>query len=177
MKPATNSASPSKGKAKELTHWHSGWWDFYPLLERPSRSVLSLPHLTTYSQDYRPLQWSQSSVVFSAHPSEPLVIARHFLSSKQFSLPSPKPVSASQAAYEPPTTISIAPTDDWLFAYFPKTTGEGAGCLWKRGPQIDSWAVQEWWTFPPQTAPVTADWLGAPREVSYFRSIFQLKPF
>ncbi|KXN86898.1 hypothetical protein AN958_09493 [Leucoagaricus sp. SymC.cos] len=148
MKSATNAASPSKGKAKESTHWNSGWWDFYPLLEHP----------------YRPLQWSQSSVIFSAHPSQPLVIARHFSSSKHFTIPSPTPVRDNQAAYEPPTVISVAPTDDWLFAYFPKSNGEGTGCLWKRGLQIDSWLVHEWWTFPPQTAPVTADWLGAHRE-------------
>lgn len=29
--------SPAKGKAKEETHWHSGWWDFYPLVEHPQR--------------------------------------------------------------------------------------------------------------------------------------------
>ncbi|KAF5358405.1 hypothetical protein D9756_001502 [Leucocoprinus leucothites] len=148
MKPAVNPASPSKGKAKEPTHWHSGWWDFYPLTERP----------------YRPLQWSHSSVIFSAHPSEPTIIARHFSSSKQFTIPSPKPVNSNQAVYEPPTIISVAPTDDWLFAYFPRSNGEGTGCLWKRGAQIDNWIVQEWWTFPPQTAPVTAEWLGGPRE-------------
>ncbi|KAF9454558.1 hypothetical protein P691DRAFT_770453 [Macrolepiota fuliginosa MF-IS2] len=146
MKPT--SASPSKGKAKESTHWHSGWWDYYPLVERP----------------HRPLQWSQSSVIFSAHPTQPAVIARHFSSSKQFTIPSPKPVSSNQTSYEPPTIISVAPTDDWLFAYFPKSNGDGTGCLWKRGAQIDNWVVQEWWTFPPETAPVTADWLGAPRE-------------
>lgn len=146
-----NCASPSKGKAKESTHWNSGWWDFYPLMERP----------------YRPLQWSQSCVIFSAHPSEPFVIARHFSSSKQFTIPSPKPVTSNQALYQPPTVISIAPADDWLFAYFPKHNGEGTGCLWKRGLQIDNWTVQEWWSFPPRTAPITTEWLGAPREVSY----------
>jgi hypothetical protein len=93
------------------------------------------------------------------------VIARHFSSSKQFTMPSPKPVNTNQTAYEPPTVISAAPTDDWLFAYFPKSNGEGTGCLWKRGAQIDSWVVNEWWTFPAQKAPVIAEWLGAPREV------------
>jgi len=115
---------------------------------------------------WRPLQWSQSSVIFSAHPSEPFVIARHFSSFKQFTIPSPKPVASNQTLYQPPTVISIAPADDWLFAYFPKYNGEGTGCLWKRGLQIDNWTVQEWWPFPPRTAPVTTEWLGAPREVS-----------
>lgn len=100
------------------------------------------------------------------------MIARHFSSSKQFAIPSPKPVSSNQSIYHPPTIISVAPTDDWLFAYFPKSNGEGTGCLWKRGPQIDNWVVQEWWTFPPQTAPIAADWLGAPREVSIRDSPF-----
>lgn len=129
----------------------------------PVSSLFPLP--TPGPEFLRPLQWSQSSVIFSAHPTQPIVIARHFSSSKQFVIPSPKPVTSNQTAYEPPTIISVAPGDDWLFAYFPKSNGEGTGCLWKRGPQIDNWTVQEWWTFPPQTAPIAADWLGAPREV------------
>lgn len=134
---------------------------------RASTKVILFSSFPFIDPDFlRPLQWSHSSVIFSAHPTQPLVTGRHFSSSKQFVIPSPKPVTSNQTAYEPPTIISVAPGDDWLFAYFPKSNGEGTGCFWKRGLQIDNWAVQEYWTFPAQTAPIAADWLGSPREVS-----------
>ncbi|KAF8965263.1 hypothetical protein BDZ97DRAFT_1918412 [Flammula alnicola] len=82
--------SPSKGKGIDTGSktWRAGWWDFYPLLERPKR----------------PLQWSQSSV---------------------FVLPSPTPIITSPALYDPPSVISVAPGDQWLFAYFPRRDGGG----------------------------------------------------
>jgi hypothetical protein len=123
-----------------------------------------------------PLQWSSESLIFSAHPSKPLLVARHFSSSRQFFIPSPNPVASAQSAYLPPTLISVAPQDDALFAYFPKNNGEGIGCRWKRGSQIDSWAVQEWWSFPSQAAPIAAEWLGARREVSHSRVLPRLLP-
>ncbi|KAF9013889.1 hypothetical protein BDQ17DRAFT_1230808 [Cyathus striatus] len=140
--------SPSKGKARDTTHWRSGWWDFYPLLERPKR----------------PIEWSHSSVIFTAHPTLPFLSARHFSSSKQFAIPSPAPVMTSPSSYDPPTVISVSPADDWLFAYFPGKTNDGAGCLWKRGSQVDTWTIKEWWSFPRSGGVVAASWLGSPRE-------------
>lgn len=49
MKP---SASPAKGKAKEETHWQSGWWDLFPLLEQTQRYVSShllAPHRSVHN--------------------------------------------------------------------------------------------------------------------------------
>ncbi|KAL6305250.1 hypothetical protein BKA93DRAFT_845915 [Sparassis latifolia] len=138
----------SKGKAREDIHWQLGWWDLCRSSERP-RS---------------PLVWSKSSLIFTAHPSQPLVLASHFPSSKQFIVPSPSPVASSPASYEPPTIISVSPTDDWLFAYFPGRGGDGAGCLWKRGPQLDSWVVREWWSFAVGAGVVAADWTSGHRE-------------
>ncbi|KAF9484725.1 hypothetical protein BDN70DRAFT_872266 [Pholiota conissans] len=143
-------SSPSKGKGIDTGSktWRAGWWDLYPLIERPKR----------------PLQWSQSSVIFTAHPTRPLVAARHFSSSKQFVLPSPTQIIASPGSYDPPTVLTVSPGDTWLFSYFPRRDGEGIGCLWKRGPQIDNWVLNECWTYPQCGGVVAASWLGNHRE-------------
>ncbi|KAF7338233.1 hypothetical protein MVEN_02048500 [Mycena venus] len=52
--------SPSKGKAKEETRWSSGWWEYHALLD----------------QTQRPVAWSSTCTIFSAHPTQPLVTAR-----------------------------------------------------------------------------------------------------
>ncbi|KAG5647224.1 hypothetical protein DXG03_000759 [Asterophora parasitica] len=140
--------SPQKGNSKERQKWQTGWWDFQPLTER----------------SLKPVEWSTSSVIFSAHSAQPLVTARHFSSSKQFIIPSPTPILTSPGSYGPPTAISVAPGDDWLFAFFPGRNVGGIGCLWKRGSQIDSWSVKEWWTLPPGDGVVAASWLGTARE-------------
>ncbi|KDR81679.1 hypothetical protein GALMADRAFT_239795 [Galerina marginata CBS 339.88] len=146
----TNPSPPSKGKGVETNskNWRAGWWDFYPLLERPKR----------------PLQWSQSSIIFTAHPTQPIITGRHFSSSKQFVLPSPPPIMTSPASYDPPTVISASPCDAWLLAYFPRRDGEGTGCLWKRGPHVDNWIVKECWSLPKGGGIVAASWLGNRRE-------------
>ncbi|KAK0463953.1 uncharacterized protein EV420DRAFT_1264492 [Desarmillaria tabescens] len=139
--------SPPKGKNKE--EWHMGWWDFQPLVEK----------LTP-----RRAEWSNSSVIFTPHPTQPTILARHFSSSKQFNIPSPAPILAALTDFDPPTIISASPNDDWLFAYFPGRGVPGAGCLWFRGPEIDNWILKDYWTPPLGAGVVTASWLGAPRE-------------
>ena len=123
-------------------------------------------HYILTSPTHRPVQWSKSSVIFTAHPTQPVVTGRHFSSSKQFFLPSPTPLNASPTPYDPPSAITVGPDDLWLFAYFPRRDGEGIGCLWKRGPQIDNWGVKECWTYPKGGGVVTASWLDSNREVS-----------
>lgn len=115
---------------------------------------------------YRPLVWSRSSVIWTTHPTQALIIGRHFSSSKQFVLPSPGPILSSPGSFEPPTVVAISPSDDWLFAFYPRKDAEGVGCIWKRGAQIDNWQVKESWIFPKCRGAVTASWLGSPREVS-----------
>ncbi|PBK78348.1 hypothetical protein ARMSODRAFT_947241 [Armillaria solidipes] len=139
--------SPPKGKNKE--EWHMGWWDFQPLVEQ----------LTP-----RRAEWSNSSVIFTPHPTQPTIQARHFSSSKQFNIPSPALILAALTDFDPPTVISVSPNDDWLFAYFPGRGVPGAGCLWYRGPEIDSWTLKDHWTLPLGAGVVTASWLGAPRQ-------------
>ncbi|KAH9484366.1 hypothetical protein JR316_0003847 [Psilocybe cubensis] len=146
----TGPSSPQKGKGVEADpkSWRAGWWDFYPLLEHPKR----------------PVQWSRSSVIFTAHATQPFITGRHFSSSKQFVLPSPAPISNSPALYDPPTLISISPDDLWLLAYFYRRTGEGIACLWKRGNQIDNWQVKDSWTCLKGCGIVTVSWLESQRE-------------
>jgi hypothetical protein len=124
------------------------WCDFYSLIEHPQR----------------PVEWSASSVIFTPHPTQPLVLARHFSSSKQFTVPSPGPILSSPASYGPPSLISGSPDDEWLFAFYPGRGSDGAGCLWKRGHELDSWIIQESWSYAPSAGVVAASWLGAPRQ-------------
>ncbi|KAF8892522.1 hypothetical protein BD779DRAFT_1670216 [Infundibulicybe gibba] len=140
--------SPSKGKGKDESDWRAGWWDFQPLTEHAKR----------------PVEWSSTSIIFTAHSAQPLVTARHFSSSKQFMLPSPAPILSSPDSYEPPSIISAGPNDLWLFAYFPGRNAEGIACIWKHGPQVDSWNVKEWWGQNPGV--LAATWLGMARQWS-----------
>lgn len=128
--------------------------------------------LFTYCTLHRPLVWSQSSVIWSAHPTQALIIGRHFSSSKQFVLQCPTPVISALGSFDPPTVIAVSPTDDWLFAFYPRKDGEGVGCIWKRGGQIDNWQVKESWTFAKCGGAVTASWLGSPREVSDVKIVY-----
>ncbi|KAH0583791.1 hypothetical protein H2248_009394 [Termitomyces sp. 'cryptogamus'] len=139
---------PQKGKARENKSWQAGWWDFQPLGER----------------FLRPLEWSQSSIIFCAHPVQPLITARHFSSSKQFIISPPTHVVSAPTSYCPPSLISVAPSDDWLFAFFPGRHVEGMGVLWVRGPQIDNWTIKESWPIAHGAVPVAASWLGQARE-------------
>ncbi|KAJ7940556.1 hypothetical protein B0H13DRAFT_1938690 [Mycena leptocephala] len=140
--------SPSKGKGKEETQWSSGWWEYHALVD----------------QTQRPIVWSSTSTIFSAHPTQPLVTARHFSSSKQFVLQSPGPILSSPGSYEPPTVISVSPAGEWLFAYFPSGEMDGVACLWQRGAPLDVWVIKEWWTLNRGAGIVAASWLGGPRE-------------
>ncbi|KAI0345167.1 hypothetical protein BDW22DRAFT_1390553 [Trametopsis cervina] len=134
----------AKGKAREDVPWQLGWWELYPLIDGPRR----------------PLAWSRSSVIYTAHASQPLVVARHFPSSRQFFLSLPPHVTEP---YEPPTVITVSPADDWLFAFMPGREGAGAGCLWRKGNELDSWTATECWTFAKGAGVVCAEWMFAER--------------
>ncbi|KAI0362401.1 hypothetical protein OH77DRAFT_1500103 [Trametes cingulata] len=142
------SSLTGKGKAKESVHWHLGWWDFSHSMEGTRR----------------PVQWSKSSVIFTAHETQPLVLARHFPTFRQFVLPSPAQVVSALGAYDPPSILSISPADEWFFAYYPGKGGDGLGCLWQRGTQLDSWAVWETWNIAVGSGVVTAAWTSGHRE-------------
>ncbi|KAH7889366.1 hypothetical protein F5I97DRAFT_1993976, partial [Phlebopus sp. FC_14] len=151
--------SPVKGKARDDGRWSAGWWDFHPLAEHIQKQSLraDLPV-------FRPVAWASSSTIFTAHPTQPLILGRLFPSSKQFLVVSPDPVLRSPASYEPPTVISISPNDRWLFAFYPAREGDGVACLWQRGIHIDSWIVRECWPFSRGAGVVSAAWPGADRE-------------
>jgi hypothetical protein len=155
-------------KEKAAETWHANWYNFYPLVERPKRWAFNLywPMFSASWMYLRPLHWSQSSVIFTASLTQPIITGRYFSSSKTFVLPSPSPIISSPGSYESPSIITVAAGDEWLFAYFPRCDGDGTGCLWKRGPQIDNWTVKEFWSFAKSGGVVVASWLGRPREVS-----------
>ncbi|KIP09550.1 hypothetical protein PHLGIDRAFT_318783 [Phlebiopsis gigantea 11061_1 CR5-6] len=136
-----------KGKAREETHWQLGWWELLPLVDGPRR----------------PVAWSRASIIYTAHPVQPTVLAKHFSSARQFVVPSPTLILESSSAYEPPTLISISPTEDWLFAYFPGRNCDGVGCLWKRGYQLNSWIVRECFHYSQGAGVVAAEWTSSER--------------
>ncbi|PPR03634.1 hypothetical protein CVT24_007750 [Panaeolus cyanescens] len=140
---------------------------------------IKLVGLVSSVRETSPIQWSTSSVIYTAHPTSPLVVGHHFSSSKQFILPSSSNIIASPNLFDPPSVISVCQTDDWLFAYFPrKDGGEGIGCIWDRGPQIDSWNVKECWYFEKAAGAVTAIWLDQPRQwaLSSMNTLSRLPP-
>ena len=114
----------------------------------------------------RPIVWSRSSVIYAAHPTQPTVTARHFPSSRQFIVPWPQPIASNPAVYDPPTVIAVNQAEDWLFAYSPGQGVDGVGCLWKRGDQLESWTVHEYFTYPKYTGVVAAEWISSERSVS-----------
>ncbi|KAI1794605.1 hypothetical protein LXA43DRAFT_1114337, partial [Ganoderma leucocontextum] len=134
------SSLAAKGKAKESVHWHLGWWDLCHSLEGTGR----------------PVQWSKSSVIFTAHESSPMITGRHFPTSRQFDLI--PPILDCMTHYERATVISLCPTDDWLFAYFPGINRPGIGCVWHREAQLDRWSQRECWSYPIGGGVVTAAW-------------------
>ncbi|EIW60130.1 uncharacterized protein TRAVEDRAFT_120124 [Trametes versicolor FP-101664 SS1] len=142
------SSLAAKGKAKESVQWHHGWWDFSHSLE----------------ETRRPVQWSKSSVIFTAHEFQPVVLGRHFPSSRQFVLPSPTQIMSALSTYEPPSVISVSPTDNWIFAYFPGRGVDGLGCLWSKEGPLDNWVVSECWAFALGDGVVTAAWTSSHRE-------------
>lgn len=119
----------------------------------------------------RPVVWSSSSTIFTAHSSQPLLLGRVFPSSKQFVVVSPEPILRAPSSFEPASVISVSPNDHWLFAFFPAREGDGIGCLWKRGFQVDSWTVWECWPFSRGAGVVTAAWAGVDREVCNYHVV------
>ncbi|KAL0946602.1 hypothetical protein HGRIS_012801 [Hohenbuehelia grisea] len=140
--------SPAKGKAKEDNSWYAGWWEFEYLLENARR----------------PVEWSTSSIIFTAHPTEASIIGRHFSSSKQFSLPAPARHPAGP--FDPPTVISVSsvPDQEEIFAYFPGRETEGLACIWQRTIYLDEWRVVDTWQVERGAGIVAASWLAMPRE-------------
>ncbi|KAG2349785.1 hypothetical protein BDR05DRAFT_872639 [Suillus weaverae] len=142
--------SPSKGKAKQADaqNWNSHWWDFHPLAD----------HIQ------RPVAWSNTSTIFTPHPSQPLILGRSFSSSRQFLVVSPDQILNNPAAYEPPNVITVSSNDHWLFAYFPGRDCDGVGCLWQRGYSIDKWNIRDYWACERGAGIVSAVFVGTERE-------------
>ncbi|KAF6765274.1 hypothetical protein DFP72DRAFT_870596 [Ephemerocybe angulata] len=131
--------SPSKGKGKDgsaSTTWRTGWWDFWPLVETPRK----------------PMQWTSSSIMVTAHPTLPTLIGRHISSSKEFQ-------------FQPlPVLLESPNSEEKVFAYFPGRQTPGVACLWRRGSTLDHWKHSgEQWSFPAGESVVGGQWLGGAR--------------
>ncbi|KAH8833679.1 hypothetical protein DL96DRAFT_1577965 [Flagelloscypha sp. PMI_526] len=106
-----------------------------------------------------PVDWSDSSLIFAAHPSQPLVTARHSSTSKSFLLPHPQPIVNTPHLFLPATIVSAAPHTRWLFTYFPGKENDGLACIWKRGPSLDTWVVMQFFPWTSGNGVVTVSWL------------------
>jgi hypothetical protein len=114
----------------------------------------------------RPIRWTGTSTIFTAHTDQPLVIGRLFPSGKQFILPSPPAIRSASHSYEPPADISACPDNVWLFAYFPGSSSvNGIAVIWKRGHHLDEWHVKECWNVPRSAGIVASAWGCTGREV------------
>lgn len=135
-----------------------GPWHVRPQPVLPPTVVFTHPHP-------RPVAWSSSSIIFTAHPTQPIIVGRLFPSSKQFFLVSPDPIIHSPASYAPPTVISVSSNDHWLFAFFPGRDSDGIACLWNRRSCLDAWIVKDYWPFSRGAAVIACAWAGSEREV------------
>jgi hypothetical protein len=170
--------SQDQRSASSLNQSQPGWWDFISLVDPVQRYVSPLRFFsfTCSNRQRRPICWTKSSVIFTPHPVQPLVLGRVFSSSKKFTLPLPLPIRSSPQSYEPPTLISVSPDDTLLFAYFPAHYGLiPVAVLWKRGLQIDEWVVKEFDFWKPHHLSdgiVAVSWTTTEREVCIFKRDF-----
>jgi hypothetical protein len=163
----TSSPAGQRGKAKDDSQWRLGWWDFHPLNEPSNTYVLvTLPAVAASDSALAsPLQWSGGAIIFTAHPTLPLVQAQ-ISAGRQLHLDSPPQMKSLPNSYKPPTIICPCPDNVWLFAYFPAVDeAPPLGVLWRRASKADEWYVRETWPFNPSACPVTARWFGTDREV------------
>ncbi|KZT56018.1 hypothetical protein CALCODRAFT_333788 [Calocera cornea HHB12733] len=87
--------------------------------------------------DQRPMVWTKSNTLLTAHPTQPYILGRIPLLAPststpaptvQFTLPTPDRLSLSPSSFLPASTLLLSPSDTHLFAYFPSSrTGERSG--------------------------------------------------
>ncbi|KAH7343686.1 hypothetical protein B0J17DRAFT_643486 [Rhizoctonia solani] len=133
----------------------------------------------------RPFAWSSHNLLFLSDPFSPAIHAKHLPPAAEasrapdvasqthsyplrFTLPSPGPILELPHTYGPATTLSISPQDKYLYAFFPPlqpnvSTG-GLGCVWGVEESLDTWAVKDFWHYPPDAGVVAMRWLGGERE-------------
>lgn len=138
--------SPSKGKGKDgatSTTWRPGWWDFLPLTETCRRYVLYQAFNAIYALlSARPVQWTASSTLVTAHPHIPALIGRHISSETQFMLPPLITQKEGMPRYEIASVLLAHPTEDYVFAYYPGRQGSpGAGVIYHRKLNVNDWAI------------------------------------
>lgn len=168
LHPSIYTPMNANNKKTKENHGHEyDWWELWPLTETTRRSSV----LDCMEQQFilmliiRPLAWSRSSIIFTAHSTQAVVEAHFFPSGKPVIIPNPPALFDAYGAYKSPSVITLSPCDQWLFAYFPHRTAGGLGCLWKRGNELNRWAAHDCWSFAGSGGVVAASWAGGPREV------------
>ncbi|KAG9003555.1 hypothetical protein FRB94_014578 [Tulasnella sp. JGI-2019a] len=161
MATATTSGSKTtSGKEKSAKHPRLEW-------------ELSWEHALGLAEDTpRPVAWSKTNTIFFAHPSLPRVCGRYIhphasLPSNTFELSVPPQLLLSPSPCGPPTIISLAPNDAWLFAYFPSSIlndGDGVACIYQGASVPGVWSITHLWHVQRGNGVVSCRWLGHPRE-------------
>lgn len=160
------------------------WWDLLPLLEQTKRFVQSRNAFTMFTLS-RPVAWTKSHVLFTAHDQLPAIVGSVHPSTRSFILPSPPAIleaaERGRQIYAPPTLLcSTAPARDefeCLFAYFPvkpscvkevsSAASGGLGCFYfNPSCAIDEWVVGFVTHFPRGAGAVACRWVGEERTVS-----------
>jgi len=114
---------------------------------------------------YRPVQWTNESLILSPHPSMPAVVGRVFPSKDSFILPNPNEMMNSPTRYLSPSIIEASPETDNIFAYFPGDEGPGHSVIWKREGALNTWRSESSWPVNIGQGVVFAKWLNPQREV------------
>ncbi|KAF8315232.1 hypothetical protein DL93DRAFT_932819 [Clavulina sp. PMI_390] len=123
-----------------------------------------------------PLCWSEGNVLFSAHPTRPILHGQIVSgqagsnSSVHFDLDLPAQIIQSPALYEPPIAISASNEDRYLYAFFPPSQlnfGAGLSCVWERLDEITSWNILDVYVHERGNDVVASLWLESERKWSY----------
>lgn len=88
----------------------------------------------------RPVQWTPSSTIVTAHPHMPVLLAMNLSSPTQFVIPSPFPQKEAIPRYGSASIILTHPTEEFLFAFFPgRQASHGAGVIYQRKQGVNEW--------------------------------------
>jgi hypothetical protein len=131
----------------------------------------TIPRIFTHVRK-RPLAWTPQNIILTPHPTLPQIHAQILPLAKstphKFSVPSPAPIHDSPAHFAPPKLISLSPGGLYLLAYFPPSglnPGDGAACIWQKGPEATLWDVRHVWSVARGNGIVCCKWLCNEREV------------
>lgn len=128
----------------------------------------------TFSPNTRPLYWTDLNVLFSSHPTRPILHGQvisgepNARSTVHFDLELPTIVQNTPALFDPPTCIAGSNGDSHLYAFFPPSQLNlegGISCIWQRADELTSWNVLVTWPSERGNDAVASCWLDNERKV------------